>query len=388
MYHNILNKTLLLNVLSLATKKLVIRYPSPQNIGYFWNFGSLSGLFLVIQIVTGLFLTMFYVPNIDYAFISVDNIMRNISYGWLIRYLHANGASFFFFFVYIHMFRGIYYNSYQYPRTHIWMTGVIIYFLLMAAAFLGYVLPWGQMSFWAATVITNVITVVPYIGEDLIHLVWGGYSVNNATLNRFFCLHYLIPFIIVVFMLLHLILLHQTSSSNELSINPGIESRILFYPYFIIKDIFGVIIALVSYSYIVFFMPEIFNDSVNYIPANPLVTPPHIVPEWYFLPYYAILRSVLNKTDGILVLILSISVFILLPLLNPGIGKSYHYNYYYRVLYWVFFFNFVFLGFLGSQTAEVPCIDLGLFCTLVHLSFPFILLPLFSMFLDNKHNAY
>lgn len=368
-------------------KKILIRYPSPQNIGYLWNHGSLAGMFLVVQIVTGLFLTMFYTPHVEIAFFSIDHIMRDLNYGWLTRYLHANGASFFFFFVYIHMFRGVYYNSYQYPRTNVWITGLLIYLLLMGAAFFGYVLPWGQMSFWAATVITNVITVLPYVGEDLIQWVWGGYSVNNATLNRFFCLHYLLPFIIFVLMMLHLFLLHQTSSSNELKIRSSIENRILFYPYFIIKDIFTVVIALFFFSYIVFFSPEIFNDSVNYVRANALVTPTHIVPEWYFLPYYAILRSILNKTVGILTLILCIVLFFLLPITHPSLGKSSTYIDNYKRFFWIYFFNFVFLGFLGSQTAEVPCIDLGLISTIIHCSFSLIVLPFMSLQLDSKYHS-
>ena len=318
MYSTFLKKITVLNLVWASTKNFLVRYPSPQNIGYFWNHGSLAGLFLGVQIVTGLFLTMYYTPNVLLAFSSVDHIMKNVSYGWLVRYLHANGASFFFFFIYIHMFRGIYYNSYQYPRSHIWFTGVVIYLLLMGTAFFGYVLPWGQMSFWAATVITNVITVLPYVGEDLVLWVWGGYSVNNATLTRFFCLHYLLPFIVAIFAILHLVLLHQTSSSNELKISASIENRILFFPYFVVKDLFGVVLALFLYNKIVFFSPEIFNDSVNYVLANPLVTPVHIVPEWYFLPYYAVLRSILSKTVGIIALVCTILVFFLLPVIHPG----------------------------------------------------------------------
>lgn len=385
MYIFFFNKILFINLFFNALKKILIRYPSPQNIGYLWNHGSLAGFFLTVQIATGLFLTMFYSDHIDLAFYSVDHIMKDISYGWLIRYLHANGASFFFFFVYIHIFRGIFYNSYQYPRTYIWITGCVIYFLLMGSAFLGYVLPWGQMSFWAATVITNFITVVPFFGGDLLQWVWGGYSVSNATLNRFFCLHYLLPFLLFILMILHLILLHQSSSSNELKLRSYYENRILFYPYFIIKDIFGGVIALILFSYVVFFLPEIFNDSVNYEKANPLVTPSHIVPEWYFLPYYAVLRSVLNKTVGIIAFIISVGVFFFFSNLHPNLGKNLSYTESYMFFFWFFFFNFCFLGFLGSQTAEVPCIELGLFCSIMHFYFTLVVLPIITNSLENSY---
>jgi len=376
MYKLILN-SLFLDLFFGSFKSFLLRYPAPTNIGYLWNFGSLSGLFLFVQIVTGLFLTMFYTPHTDLAFFSVDHIMRDINYGWLVRYMHANGASFFFFFVYIHMLRGLFFSSYQYPRTNVWFTGVTIYLCLMGTAFLGYVLPWGQMSFWAATVITNFITVVPFIGDELVYWVWGGFSINNATLNRFFCLHYLLPFVILLLAGIHMILLHQSSSTNELRIRSDLSTRVSFYPYFAIKDLLTLLYSFFFFGWIVFYNPEIFNHSVNYVAANLLVTPSHIVPEWYFLPFYAILRSILNKTIGISAMILSVVIFYLFPIIDCGLGISKIFDSSYRVFFWFFTLNFFFLGFLGSETAEFPCVEFGTFCTLVYLVLVFIVLPFF-----------
>lgn len=374
----LVNNLFLVNIAFSSIKSYLIRYPAPKNIGYFWNFGSLSALFLVVQVITGLFLAMFYTPHIDYAFISIEHIMNDIYYGWLVRFMHANGASFFFFFVYIHILRGVYYGSYQFPRTNVWISGVTIYFILMGTAFLGYVLPWGQMSFWAATVITNLLTVIPYIGEEVVYLIWGGYSINNATLNRFFCLHYLLPFVVILLVVIHFILLHQVSSSNELKLKSIVNTKIAFYPYFIIKDLLTMFMALLAFVIIVFYFPEIFNHSINYVPADPLITPPHIVPEWYFLPFYAILRSILNKTFGIIMMFLSMVVLYIFPILDPGFGYIKIINPIYRIFFWFFVLNFVFLGFLGSQTAEYPCVELGLICTIFHLFYCFIYLPLIS----------
>ena len=376
MYKLILN-SIFLDLFFGSFKSFLLRYPAPTNIGYLWNFGSLSGLFLFVQIVTGLFLTMFYTPHTDLAFFSVDHIMRDINYGWLVRYMHANGASFFFFFVYIHMLRGLFFSSYQYPRTNVWFTGVTIYLCLMGTAFLGYVLPWGQMSFWAATVITNFITVVPFIGDELVYWVWGGFSINNATLNRFFCLHYLLPFVILLLAGIHMILLHQSSSTNELRIRSELSTRVSFYPYFAIKDLLTLLYSFFFFGWIVFYNPEIFNHSVNYVAANLLVTPSHIVPEWYFLPFYAILRSILNKTIGISAMILSVVIFYLFPIIDCGLGISKIFDSSYRVFFWFFTLNFFFLGFLGSETAEFPCVEFGTFCTLVYLVLVFIVLPFF-----------
>lgn len=355
----------------------VVRYPAPINLGYWWNVGSMSAIFFGSQIITGIMLAMFYVPHTDIAFFSVDHIMRDISYGWFLRYLHANGASFFFFFVYIHIVRGLYFNSYKFPRTHIWTSGAIIYLLLMATAFLGYVLPWGQMSFWAATVITNFITVIPFVGEDLVFWVWGGYSINNATLNRFFCLHYLLPFIIAFFVLFHLFMLHQVSSSNELAISSDFShsNKIAFFPYFIIKDGLSFFYMFFFFIFVVCFFPEVFNHSVNYIFANILVTPSHIVPEWYFLPFYAILRSILNKTIGIIAMILSVAIFLFLPILDFGVGIQKVHIYSYRIVFWLLIIFLLMLGFLGSNTAEFPCVEFGIANTILFFNFIIFVIP-------------
>lgn len=378
MFFRSINNLFVLNIISFYIKSYLIRYPAPSNIGYFWNYGSLAIFFLVIQIVTGLFLAMFYTPHIDYAFLSIEHIMNNISYGWFVRYFHANGASFFFFVVYIHILRGIFYSSYQFPRTNLWISGVTIYFLLMGTAFLGYVLPWGQMSFWAATVITNLLTVLPYIGEEIVYWIWGGYSINNATLNRFFCLHFLLPFLVALLVCLHLILLHQTSSTTELQIKLNLNSKISFFPYFIIKDLVTVLLFSFFISVIVFYIPEMFNHSINYVPANPLVTPSHIVPEWYFLPFYAILRSILNKTFGIITMFVSMAILYFFPILDQSISGIKVFSLFSKRIFWFFSLNFIYLGFLGSQTAEYPCVELGLLCTYIHLVYCIIYLPLIA----------
>jgi ubiquinol-cytochrome c reductase cytochrome b subunit len=371
----LLKKSMLVDVVFSNVKAFLIRYPAPTNIGYLWNFGSLSGLFLVVQIITGLLLTMYYTPHTFFAFFSVDHIVKNINFGWLVRYIHANGASFFFFFIYLHFFRGFFFGSYKYPRTTVWFTGITIYLLLMGTAFLGYVLPWGQMSFWAATVITNFLSVIPMIGDDLVYWLWGGFSISNATLNRFFCLHYLLPFIICIVVVLHLIMLHQASSTNELRVRATVHTRISFHPSFIIKDIVTVCLALLAFGVIVFFLPDIFNHSVNYVPANLLVTPRHIVPEWYFLPYYAILRSILDKTIGICAFALSVVMLYLFPIIDNCVGLSKLDNESHRQFAWFFFFNFLFLCFLGSETTEYPCIEFGTFSTMIYFFLPLVLLP-------------
>ena len=378
MLKNFTNNVYLLNTLFFSIKEYLIRYPAPKSIGYFWNFGSLSVVFLLVQLVTGLFLAMFYTPHVESAFYSIEHIMNDIYYGWMVRYIHANGASFFFLFIYIHMLRGIYYCSYQFPRTNVWISGVTIYFILMATAFLGYVLPWGQMSFWAATVITNLLTVIPLIGDEVVYWIWGGFSINNATLNRFFCLHYLLPFIVLLLMILHFILLHQVSSSNELKLKSIVNTKISFYPYFIIKDLLTVLISFSIYTIVIFYTPELFNHTINYVPANSLVTPSHIIPDWYFLPFYAILRSILNKTLGIIMMFLSMIVLYIFPILDPGLGYIKIISSIYRIFFWFFLLNFVFLGFLGSQTAEYPCVELGLLCTLIHLFYCFVYMPIIS----------
>lgn len=342
---------------------LILRYPVSKNIGYLWNYGSLAGLFLVCQLITGIFLAMFYTPHIKIAFYSIDHIMHDLLYGWLIRLVHLNSASFFFLCIYIHMFRGIYYKSYTFPRTSIWLTGVTIYILAMGIAFLGYVLPWGQMSYWAATVITNLITVVPVIGKDLVYWIWGGFSINNATLNRFYCLHYLLPFILCVLIFLHLILLHKSGSTNALKSKISINYDIKFYPFFIIKDLFTICIFFFVLLFFVFYKSEALNHSINYIHSNPLVTPVHIVPEWYFLPFYAILRSILQKEVGIIYMFISIFILYILPKIDIKSTRSTFNSNLYKSVFWFFIFNWILLGYLGSQAIVNPIIELSLICT-------------------------
>ena len=276
-----------------ALRADLVTYPTPVNLNYWWNFGSLAGIILVIMIATGVVLAMHYTANADLAFGSVERIMRDVNYGWLLRYIHMNGASMFFLIVYIHLFRGLYYGSYKYPRELLWMLGVVILLLMMATAFMGYVLPWGQMSYWGATVITNLFSAIPLVGDSIVTLLWGGFTVANPTLTRFYSLHYLLPFVIVAVVFLHLMALHQHGSNNPLGIDRrGPQDSIPFHPYYTVKDMFGMCVFLMFFAIFVFYAPNVLGDPANYIPANPMVTPPHIVPEWYFLPFYAILRSI------------------------------------------------------------------------------------------------
>ncbi len=356
----------------------VLDYPTPASLSYFWGFGSLAGVFLGIQIVTGIILAMHYVPNIELAFLSVEHIMRDVSYGWFIRYLHANGASMFFIVVYIHIGRGLYYGYYMYPRNLIWVSGIIIFFLMMATAFIGYVLPWGQMSFWGATVITNLFSAIPVIGESIVFWIWGGFSVNNATLNRFFSLHYLLPFIIAVVVLIHIYLLHFVGSNNPLGIDcEGGLDKISFYPYFYVKDLFGFFLFLLLYLFFVFYYPNFLGHSDNYIEANPMVTPSHIVPEWYFLPFYAVLRAIPDKLGGVIFMGLAIAILAILPyatnshycdirsnLFRPNMKK----------IYWLFVFNFFALGWIGSQPAsDISFILLSRICTFIYFVLIFVI---------------
>ena len=368
----------------------LIYYPTPININYFWNFGFMSGIFLVIQFISGIFLSMFYTPEVDHAFASVQHIMREVNYGWLIRYMHSNGASFFFIMVYIHILRGMYYGSYRKPRMLVWFTGVIIYILMMGTAFLGHVLPWGQMSYWAATVITNFLTVIPYFGKDIVYWVWGGYSINNSTLNRFFSLHYLLPFIIAVLSIYHIFQLHKAGSSNPLGIRSEKIDKVNFYPFFLVKDLFGIFISLIFFSIFVFFFPEALGHSDNYINANPLVTPAHIVPEWYFLPMYGILRSISSKTYGIILMFLSLIILFTLPILDRELIKNKNYKPFNRIIFWFFVFNFIFLGYLGGQLPITPYIELGLICSHLHILYFVLFISISNinslLYLKNKIN--
>jgi ubiquinol-cytochrome c reductase cytochrome b subunit len=375
-------------VLSLANTFL-IDSPLPSNINYFWNFGVLLGFCLVTQLITGIALAMHYNPNVDLAFISVEHIMRDVNYGWLLRYMHANGASMFFVCVYIHMGRGLYYGSYTKPRELLWSVGVIIYFLMMGTAFIGYVLPWGQMSFWGATVITNMLSAIPWLGPDLVQLVWGGFSVDNATLNRFFSLHYLLPFIIFALMIVHLMALHEHASNNPLGVNSNVD-KIPFHPYFIYKDLFGIIVFGIVFSLFIYFAPNILGHSDNYIPANPLVTPAHIVPEWYFLPFYAILRSIPNKLGGVIAMIGAILILLLLQILHTNKIRSSSFRPLQKKLFWIFVANFLILGWIGGQAVEDPYVLVGQISTIFYFSYFFILTPALGIienFLVQFYNA-
>jgi len=349
----------------------LVYYPTPSNLNYFWGAGSVSGIFLAIQILSGVFLAMYYTPHIDYAFISVEHIMRDVQYGWFIRYMHANGASFFFIFVYLHISRNLYYGSYIKPRIFLWFSGITILLLMMATAFLGYVLPWGQMSFWGATVITNLFSVIPFIGLTLVEWLWGGFSVNNATLNKFFSLHFLLPFVITGVVLLHLLLLHKVGSNTPLGI---LNNKIInFYPYFYNKDLFILFSTFFLFIIIICYYPNLFGHPDNYIIANPMVTPAHIVPEWYFLPFYAILRSVPDKLGGVLAMGGSIVLFYFLPFFNCYLTRSTFFKPFYNILYWFFIMNFCLLGWLGQKPVEIPYVFLGQLITLFYFSFFFII---------------
>lgn len=356
----------------------IVSYPTPINLNYLWSFGSLAGLCLVIQIVTGIFLAMHYTPHIDYAFLSVEHIMRDVNNGWLLRYTHANGASMFFIVVYCHIFRGLYYGSYIYPRGLLWASGVIIFLLMMATAFMGYVLPWGQMSFWGATVITNLFSAIPLVGKSIVEWLWGGFSVGNATLNRFFSLHYLLPFIIAGLVLLHLALLHKDGSNNPLGINTNVD-YISFYPYYYVKDLFAFFIFALIFAILVFFYPNLLGHPDNYIPANPLVTPAHIVPEWYFLPFYAILRSIPDKLGGVVAMISAILVLLLLPILNTSEIRSGRFRPLYAFFYWFLVSDFLILGWIGQKPVETPYVEIGMGATVFYFVFILILVPLIGI---------
>ena len=352
-------------------------YPTPKNLSYWWNFGSIAGFMLMVMIATGIFLAMQYTPHVDHAFNSVERIMRDVNYGWLLRYLHMNGASMFFIAVYIHIFRGLYYGSYKAPRELLWILGCIIYLLMMATAFMGYVLPWGQMSYWAATVITNLFSAIPVVGNDIVTLLWGGFTVGNPTLNRFFSLHYLLPFVIVAVVLLHLMALHQHGSNNPLGIDKrGPQDAITFHPYYTIKDLFGLCVFLLVFAVFVFYMPNALGHPDNYIPANPMVTPNHIVPEWYFLPYYAILRSVPNKLLGVILMFSSVLILLLLPWLDTSRVRSARYRPIYRLVSWLLPIDAVILGYVGSQPPAGYIVTLGQLATIYYFFHFLILIPL------------
>jgi quinol-cytochrome oxidoreductase complex cytochrome b subunit len=353
----------------------LIDYPTASNLSYWWGLGSMSGIFLVLQLATGIFLAMHYTPHINLAFLSVEHIMRDVNYGWLLRYLHANGASFFFLAVYLHIFRGLYYGSYARPKAFTWCVGVVIFILMMATAFLGYVLPWGQMSLWAATVITNLFSALPIIGPSVVEWLWGGFSVDNATLNRFYSFHYLLPFLITGAVLVHLVALHQHGSNNPLGVGSSTD-KVSFYPYFWVKDILGWVLFAIALSAFVYFAPNYLGHTDNYIEANPMVTPAHIVPEWYFLPYYAILRSIPHKLGGVVAMFGALLVLFLLPLLHTSEVRSSLFRPLYRKIYWLFIFDWLVLGWIGGNQAEPPYLEIGQVATGFYFAWVLILLPL------------
>lgn len=355
-----------------------VAYPTPKNLNYLWTFGAILSFMLVAQIITGVVLAMHYTPEVTLAFNSVENIMRDVNWGWALRYAHANGASMFFLAVYIHIFRGMYYGSYKEPRELLWILGVVIFMVMMATGFLGYVLPWGQMSFWAATVITNLFSALPWVGPSITTWLLGGYSVDNATLNRFFALHYLLPFIIVAIVALHVWALHVTGQNNP----TGVEVKDLkkdtvpFTPYATMKDGFAIGVFVILYAWMTFFVPNYLGHPDNYIEANPLVTPPHIVPEWYFLPFYAILRAIPNKLLGVIALFLSILIVAALPWLDTSKVKSGTYRPLFRKFYWAFVAVSIGLGYLGSQPAEGAYLWIARLLTFYYFFHFLVILPL------------
>lgn len=350
-------------------------YPTPSNITYFWNFGILAGICLVVQILTGVGLAMHYAPNVELAFSSVEHIMRDVNYGWLMRYVHANGASMFFMVVYAHIFRGLYFGSYLYPREPLWISGVIIYILMIATAFMGYVLPWGQMSFWGATVITNLFSVIPLVGPSVVEWLWGGFSVDNPTLNKLYSLHYLLPFVLCGLAIIHLVFLHEHGSNNPLGVVSKVD-QIPFTPYSTYKDLYTIVLFFMFFGAFVFFSPNFLGDPDNYIPANPMVTPPHIVPEWYLLPMYAILRSIPDKLGGVIAMAGALVVLLLVPVFVKSEVRSAAFRPIYRVLFWIYLVDFVILGWVGGNPAESPFYELGQVATVFYFSYFLILLPL------------
>nr|YP_010567677.1 cytochrome b [Dario dayingensis]UZC53675.1 cytochrome b [Dario dayingensis]WCI21295.1 cytochrome b [Dario dayingensis] len=368
------------NLLLKTMNDALIDLPTPSSISVWWNFGSLLGLCLVIQILTGLFLAMHYTPDTSMAYSSIVHICRDVNYGWLIRNLHANGASFFFICLYLHIGRGLYYGSYMYKKT--WTVGVVLLLLTMVTAFVGYVLPWGQMSFWGATVITNLLSAIPYVGTTLVQWIWGGFSVDNATLSRFFAFHFFFPFIIAAVTMVHLLFLHETGSNNPLGLNPQAD-MIPFHPYYTYKDLLGFVIFLLVLTSLALFGPNLLGDPDNFTPANPLVTPPHIKPEWYFLFAYAILRSIPNKLGGVLALLASILVLLTVPYLHASKYRSLVFRPFTQVLFWILVADVALLTWIGGMPVEPPFVIIGQIASLLYFMLFLVLMPL-STWWENK----
>jgi quinol-cytochrome oxidoreductase complex cytochrome b subunit len=359
-----LNKNYLLAIVS----NHIIYYPTPITLTYAWSFGALAGICLVVQMLSGIFLAMHYTPNVDLAFSSVEHIMRDVNNGWFIRYVHANGASMFFIVVYFHIFRGLYYGSYMAPREHLWCSGVLLFVLMMGTAFTGYVLPWGQMSFWGATVITSLVTVIPVAGQPIVEWLWGGYTVNNPTLHRFFSIHFTLPFLIAGLTLIHLALLHKEGSNNPIGSDTGIDD-IPFYPYFFAKDLFAFFCFMFFFAFFVFYFPNVLNHPDNCIPADPLKTPAHVVPEWYFLPFYAILRSIPHKAGGIAAMGGSIIVLFLLPFIYSSEIRNTTYRPLFKFFYWIFVTDFIMLMWLGQKPVKDTYVIAGQIATVYYFLF-------------------
>jgi len=361
----------------------IIEYPTPINLNYMWSFGSAAGICLIIQIITGIFLAMYYTPHIDYAFSSIEFIMRNVNNGWIIRYLHANGASIFFIVVYCHILRGLYFGSYIQPRGLLWMSGVLLLILMMATAFIGYVLPWGQMSFWGVTVITNFFSAIPFVGKSIVEWLWGGFSIGNPTLNRFFSFHYLFPFLIAGVSLLHLSLLHIDGSNNPLGIKSS-SNKINFYPYFYVKDLFAFFILIGLFSFLLFYYPNLLGHSDNYIQSDSMKTPPHIVPEWYFLPFYAILKSIPHKLGGILAMGGSLIILFFLPFIHFSKIRVATFKLIYKINFWLILTTFLFLMWVGPKSTDhLYYVIIGQF-----LTFSYFFLILIGIPLSGKLDSY
>ena len=370
-----------LPIMGLIHSSFVV-YPTPRNLNYFWTFGGILSVMLVTQILTGIVLVMHYTPHVDYAFSSVELIMRDVNWGWLLRYIHANGASMFFVAVYIHMLRGLYYGSYKAPREVLWILGVIIYLLMMATGFMGYVLPWGQMSFWGATVITNLFSAIPLVGESITTWLWGGYSVDNPTLNRFFSLHYLLPFMIAGVVVLHVWALHVVGQNNPdgVEVKNVARDTLPFTPYATTKDGFAMVVFMIFFAWWVFYVPNYLGHADNYIEANPLSTPAHIVPEWYYLPFYAILRAVPSKLGGVVAMFSAIIVLCFLPWLDTSKVRSAKYRPVYKVFFWLFVASAIGLGYLGAMPAEGGYVLASRLLAVYYFAFFLVVMPLLGLF--------